>query len=87
MCSSKEVRRLEQDDEEGKEDEVSVAYVFIGVVNTDEGATDFKFKTYIPELPKLLYFIMDTGVDIICVSEKCIPKRNREKLILLWELI
>jgi len=73
---------LEQNDEEEEEGkEADVAYAFVGAVNKDVRETDFKFRAYVPELSKSLQFIVDTGADITCVSDECIPKKNRSKLL------
>jgi len=72
---------LEQNDEEEEGKEADVAYAFVGVVNKDACKTDFKFRAYVPELSKSLQFIVDTGADITCVSDECIPEKNKNELL------
>ncbi|XP_018403211.1 PREDICTED: uncharacterized protein LOC108780116 [Cyphomyrmex costatus] len=73
MCRSRGVRRLE--------DEAEVAYAFIGAATDTTSKIDFKCQAHAREFAKPLHFIIDTGADITCVSEKCIPGKNREKLL------
>ncbi|XP_026825789.1 uncharacterized protein K02A2.6-like [Ooceraea biroi] len=74
MCRSKEVRHVEQYDTADGDEEAHIAPVFIGVANSLLGETDFQFQAYIPEIFKPLCFIVDTGADITCVSDECIPQ-------------
>ncbi|XP_011145827.2 uncharacterized protein K02A2.6-like [Harpegnathos saltator] len=78
VCRSRGIRRVEQEDD--GEGEASVAYAFLGTVNTSDSESVFKFKAYASELSRTLDFIVDTGADITCISDKCIPRESKNRI-------
>lgn len=78
MYRSKEIRRIEQEDD--NEEEACVTYAFIGAVNHSAHKTEFKFKAHVTEFSKQLHFIVDTGADITCISDESVPKSCRNKI-------
>lgn len=83
VCRSKKVQRIEEDDS----DQVSVRdidrYAFLGALsgNSSIKKNDFSIDVKIAEFPNDIHFLIDTGADITCISEKCVTKALKNKII------
>lgn len=88
VCRSKGIRHVEKEigsDEE--EAEADVGYAFIGAASDSTHEKGFKFRAYVSEFSKSLHFIVDTGADITCISDECIPNEIRSKICKTHKII
>lgn len=88
VCRSKGIRHVEKEigsDEE--EAEADVGYAFIGAASDSTHEKGFKFRAYVSEFSKSLHFIVDTGADITCISDECIPYEIRSKICKTHKII
>ena len=82
--SRQQVRLVEEpnDEERERENEGAFQHLFLHAVQRHESSNkDFMFSPYITEFEREISFIIDTGADISCISEKCIPISYRNKIV------
>jgi len=78
------IQRIEEDDFVDKNDSDSgdSNTAFLSLVNRIDtrASDDFAIKLHVSPFPEKIKFLIDTGADVTCISEKCIPNNLRNKI-------
>ena len=75
-CRAGNVRNVEQEDDEPDHNDI-----FLGAVSDDEARKrDFTVNVEIVEFGERTKFLIDTGADVSCISEKQVPMNFKNKI-------
>lgn len=72
-CRSKKIHYIVEEDANSP--------VFLSKVHDDLADKDFTIKVAIQELNIKLKFVIDTGADVSCIANNCIPERFRNQIV------